>query len=791
MAAGLRIALMTLLILVALVTGYTRPALAQGKPPADPVRATLLADVDQVVPGHSFRLGLLLQHLPQWHTYWRNPGDSGLPTQFNPTLPDGFSVGDIAWPRPSRFLIGPLANLGYDRDVLLVRSVQVPDQIAGRPVAIDLLAQWLVCRDVCIPGQARLSLTLPVAADGEAPVAGQHAWRFADAAREQPGQTLTVPAARVKQSVHWHLPASLADGDARMEFFPFTPGTFNHAGQQPLYRLPGSAGWRLEVPVASGQEDPAGAARAGSLAGLLVINDGRSVVVSAEPVASAAGFAGGELQSTATGHSANYVSAQQNAASALVSASRGGSSVLADRLGGNGLSSRGTTVAAPPVTGGGQSDSSALPAAATGTDRASDLSGWLVLLFALLGGLILNLMPCVFPVIGLKILGFAGSGTGNAESLTPAQRSNVRRGCLWFALGVLLSFLVLASLLLVLRQAGQAIGWGFQLQSPPFVAMMALLFVAIALNFMGMYTVGARMTQLGQLDQPTTTNAGARAAPSFLSGVLAVLVATPCTAPFMGSALGYTMSQPASVTLAVFAALGVGMALPYLLLGFLPGWLRWLPRPGRWMDTFKQLLAFPMLAAAAWLVWVLGQQAGINSVLWLLVAMIVLALSLWILGRLVQGGSKQPEVALALSVVLLGTAGVLAWPTGSEPPAQATQAVASADTWQPWSTEAVQRALDNRRPVLIDFTAAWCVTCQVNKRLVLGRDDIKAALSRRGVVLLRADWTRHDPAITAELARHGRNSIPFYLLYKPGGQAPVVLPEVLTVGSVMQAIEAL
>jgi len=369
-----------------------------------------------------------------------------------------------------------------------------------------------------------------------------------------------------------------------------------------------------------------------------------------------------------------------------------------------------------------------------------------------------------------------------------------------------LSFIGLAAALLALRSAGESIGWGFQLQSPLFVVLMALLFVAIGLNFSGVYEFGSSLTQLGNLQPGRPGRPGHGAGSAMGSGILAVLVATPCTAPFMGSALGFTLTQSAGTTFLIFAALGIGMALPYLALGFAPGWLRWLPKPGRWMETLKQFMAFPMYAAAAWLAWVLGLQVGIDAVLALAIGAIVLALGLWMWGRLYQSSqaSSRPVFA-AVAGALTAGAIALAWPP-SVLPDQSSLAIDDTDSggargsgtsiassdrpidWVAWQPGATARLLGQGQPVFIDFTAAWCVSCQVNKKLVLQNSTVSQAFRQAGVVMMRADWTNRDPAITAELARHGRNSVPFYLLYFPGAQAPIVLPELLSTSVVLDAL---
>ncbi|UCE30378.1 MAG: thioredoxin family protein [Burkholderiales bacterium] len=409
------------------------------------------------------------------------------------------------------------------------------------------------------------------------------------------------------------------------------------------------------------------------------------------------------------------------------------------------------------------------PGAASTTGAAVSGLG-IALLLALAGGLILNLMPCVFPVIGLKVMGFMHDAGGH-----PAR---ARLHSAVFSLGIVLSFMALAVVMLGLRAAGESIGWGFQLQSPPFVAMLALLFVAVGLNFAGVFHLGARLTQLGGITAPTVPG-------SFGAGVLATVAATPCTAPFMGSAIGFTLERSAPEVLLVFAVLGAGMALPYLGLGLSPALLRWLPRPGAWMESFKQALAFPMFAAVAWLAWVLALQIGVNPLLWLLVACTVLAAALWVFGRWRSPSARGIAAALAALAVWL------AWPGPAEPGAQRQGGTASASSlpasWESYSDAGLAAHIAAGRPVFVDFTAAWCISCQVNKKLALESDAVLAAFDALGIVRMRADWTNRDPEITAALARHGRNGVPLYLVYGRSG-AVTVLPELLTPGLVLDAL---
>jgi thiol:disulfide interchange protein DsbD len=418
---------------------------------------------------------------------------------------------------------------------------------------------------------------------------------------------------------------------------------------------------------------------------------------------------------------------------------------------------------------------------------------------ALLGGLLLNLMPCVFPVLSLKVVGFATQAH---------DRRALLAGGVAYTGGVVASFVALAGLLLALRAGGEHLGWGFQLQSPVVVVALAALFTAIGLNLAGLFEFGSVLP--GSL-------AAARArhpvVDSALSGVLAVAIASPCTAPFMGASLGFALTLPTSQALSVFAALGLGMALPYLAASAWPGLARALPRPGAWMVTFKAVMAFPMFATVVWLAWVLGLQVGSDGVIALLGALLALAFALWAWGR--PGASAQGRVmGVGAALLLLAIVLPWAWPAWQEPAAPVAaagsatattsggaapvagaqgpgSAAAAPMTWQAWSQQKVADALASGRPVFIDFTAAWCVTCQFNKRTTLGDERVLQAFKARNVLLLRADWTRRDPAITQALQRLGRSGVPVYLLQAPGGQPPRLLGEVLSVDEVLQALDAL
>jgi thiol:disulfide interchange protein DsbD len=401
-----------------------------------------------------------------------------------------------------------------------------------------------------------------------------------------------------------------------------------------------------------------------------------------------------------------------------------------------------------------------------------------MMFLAFLGGLILNLMPCVFPVLSLKALSLTKPGHGN--------KAHLRLEGLSFGAGVMVTFLVLAGILVAFRAAGEQFGWGFQLQSPAVVTSLALLFFVLALNLSGVFEFATFVPSSAA--GWTAHNQYANAA---LSGVLAVVIASPCTAPFMGAALGYALAQPAAVTLLVFAALGLGMALPFVLLTWFPGWRKALPRPGAWMERLKQFLAFPLYATVAWLVWVLGAQVDNDAVVRLLVALVVLAFALWA-WRAYRGGGA-PLFSIAALLGLIGAVAV-AWPlyvapSEAQASVQSKPTAATGDAWQPFAPALVTELAANR-PVFVDFTAAWCVTCQVNKKLVLTDAGVRKAFAERGVALVRADWTRRDPTITQALAALGRQGVPVYVLYRPGKE-PMLLPEVLQRQTVLDALATL
>ena len=716
----------------------------------DQVRAELRVHAPEGIrAGQTFWLGLQIEHQPLWHTYWQNPGDSGLPTRLQWQLPAGLQAGEMAWPLPKKIPIGTLANYGYEGRLLLTVPVTVgadfrfPD---SGPLTLGLQAEWLVCRQECIPQEGRFSLQLSSAAPQKPDAAGfETAQKLSPQALPQLQQggtwitggqaSLSADAKQISLRVHG-LPAAWRG--QTLSAFPVTPNVVHNAavqGKDWTQNWQGAV-WSAQIPVSEERGDSPKSMRWVLAAG-------------PESAPKAPAF---DIETPVQG---TWPTLAQAAPAEI-------SPALAKALADNANASAAQKPAASSTTA---------------------LGLTLAVLGALVGGFLLNLMPCVFPVLAIKVMGFAQADTSQAQH---------RAAGMAYTVGVVLSFMLLGGLMLALRAAGEQLGWGFQLQSPPVVAGLALLFTLLGLNLAGVFEFGQMLpSSLAALQsRHPTVNAG-------LSGVLAVAVASPCTAPFMGASLGLAIALPVWQALLVFAAMGVGMALPYLAASWWPGMARALPRPGAWMATFRQAMAFPMFATVIWLLWVLGQQTGIDGASSLLALLLTVAWLVWAMG--LSGRTRWVLSGLAVAALLwLGSSWLpLAL---REAPAQTlpgtsqatpgTLSSANAATWQPWSEAAVQAQLAAGRPVFVDFTAAWCVTCQYNKKTTLADARVLADFAERQVVQMRADWTRRDPAITQALTALGRSGVPVYALYAPG-RAPVLLSELPSVAEVQTALQGL
>lgn len=393
--------------------------------------------------------------------------------------------------------------------------------------------------------------------------------------------------------------------------------------------------------------------------------------------------------------------------------------------------------------------------------QSSTTSLPLMLLFALLGGMILNLMPCVFPVLSIKAL-----------SLTTAHlnKHNKHLHGLAYTLGIVLSFITIAALLMMLRRAGEAVGWGFQLQSPIFVGLLVYLFVVMGLSFSGLLTIGTRLMSIGQ-----STTQGHSLTASFMTGLLATLVASPCTAPFMGTALGFALAQPTWLALSIFIALGIGMALPLLLLSWWPGMANKMPRPGIWMETFKEFLAFPLYLTAAWLLWVLGRQTGSDTVVAMISGIVLIIFAIWLL--------KRRKGALTVICATTAIALSLALPWQAH-----TNNLHNNTAWEPYSEAKLIQLRKKGAPVFVNLTADWCITCLANEKFALSSEKFLSTLQERQITYLKGDWTNYNPEITRLLNQHHRSGVPLYLFYPKGTGNPQILPQLLTENIVLNAI---
>ncbi|PTU30747.1 protein-disulfide reductase DsbD family protein [Stenotrophobium rhamnosiphilum] len=671
--------LLLLALLSASITAHAAPVRA------DHIEAELIAEHTALKPGENW-VALRLKPDANWHTYWQNPGDVGLPTQLGWTLPKGVTAGAIQWPYPQLHKLGGLGYFGYGEETLHLVQITLPaNWPSSRPVDLKAEAKWLVCADVCIPGKATLSLTLPTNA--------------APAIDSRWTQLFAETRARLPIAAPWKSQFSASNGDfslrlegaklegATITFFQYDSDLLNSAAPQ---RIAFDAdGIRLSQKLS-----PYFAKAPAKAQGVLVVQQ--------------------------SGKTQAYELTAEPGTVAVVK-----------------------TVAKvdTPIT---------LP---------------LVLLFAVLGGLILNLMPCVFPVLSLKAI----SVMQNRGHAAKQQRGHA----LAYTAGVVLSCGAVAVTLLALRAGGQAIGWGFQLQSPIFVGLLAYLMFALGLSMSGAVEFGTRLMGVGQ-----SLTQGSGYGSSFFTGVLATIVASPCTAPFMGTALGYALTQPPLLSLSVFLALGLGLALPFLLLGFFPRLAAFLPRPGAWMETFKQVMAYPLYLTVVWLIWVLAHQTSIDGAGVALVGLVLVAFALWLWNR-------RGVLAKTLQIAsLAGALALLAHPLLQTTPASAALSV---DPSGVYSAERLQKLRSQGHTVFIDFTADWCITCKVNEQTVLKTKRVQEAFAAKNVTTLVGDWTRADPEITKVLEEFGRSGVPLYLMYVNGGE-PKVLPQILTTDTVLEAL---
>lgn len=711
-------------VLVLLLTSAL-PASAQVYEGQNLVRAALVADVSQAARGSTFRVGLVLDQAEGWHTYWQYAGDSGLATKIDWMLPEGVQAGPILWPVPMRLVEpGDLVVYAYKDQVVLFTDISVPEDFAGDKLTIRAVAKWLVCREICIPGEAELEIRVPVGAEAEPLQDDASAAVFGQFLAMLPGGPGTAP---------FRASFSMDGGVSRVVV----------EGWQP-------AGDVLFAPLPAADQ----------------------VIGHVETTR--------EVESTQTVFATPVTGGPQRPVPGVVV------EVLGD-------GSRRGWMVAPDATATATQDSPAAAGAGPHSEELLNASAqprpslWQFLVYGLLGGLILNLMPCVLPVISLKVFGFM-----KQADESPAR---ILRLGLVFSSGVFVWFLGLAAVIVGLRAAGEQVNWAFQFQNSVFLLLVCGLLVVFALNLFGVFEI----ILPGAATRGLTRAAGREGyTGTFLHGLLATILATPCTAPFLGTALGFAFSQSAPVVFAMFASVAFGMSLPFLLLSARPGWMRYLPRPGRWMESLKQFMGFPLLATLVWLIWVLGNQGGIGLVTRALAWLLALSIACWVIGRFASPSSARRTKVLAwLAALLLAFGGWFAFlPSQAFAERSTTDAISSELTlpgsiaWQPFSREAIQRELAAGRVVFVDFTAEWCLTCKFNERTVIDTPETRRVVSDLDVAMLKGDWTNADPAIGEFLAEHGRVGVPFYIVFSPHRpRQPKALPELLTKSMLAAALE--
>jgi len=698
------------------------------------VHVQLVVPTSGLTPGKAADAGLYFKIDPGWHVYWKNAGDAGEPPHLKWTLPIGITAGPFLFPAPKRLPLGPLMDFGYEDEVLFPFTLTVANTAPTGPAVLHAKADWLVCQASCIPGKAELEVTRTILGGSAKP-------------------TNVTPDAEIFHRLNNRLPMQLPREDkvsfqvaeegvrltistgrreTQATFFPSDQEILDNPAPQRV--IPTPNGLTLDL-----KKDANLTAAPAQLAGVIELSGGRAYEIVALP-GKGAPVAAAPLPPALA----------QSATPAPISAAP-------------------TPAAAPTAPG---------PSPAPGSPSAAPASVGSGLLraagLAFLGGLILNLMPCVFPVLFLKGLSLVNSGN--------EERTRLRVHGLVYTAGILASFWALVAVLLALRAAGSTLGWGFQFQSPVFLELMAGLLFFLGLSLAGQFEIGLTLTSAGGALAQKHGYTG-----SFFTGVLAVVVATPCTAPFMGAALGYALAQSPAVTFAVFTALALGLAMPYVALTFQPAWTRLLPRPGAWMEVMKQAVSVPIFATAIFLAWVLARGYGADLLFALLISFLLLAIAGWFLGR---WPARRWSAVVATLIVLTAVAlGVLA--PGKLARGSASSATEGSSGWEPWSADAVARYQAQGRPVMVDFTASWCLSCQVNERVALEQPSVQKAFQDGNVALLKADWTRGDDAITQALASLGRSGVPAYALYIPGEKSPRLLPEALTPGIMLDALASL
>ncbi len=701
-------------------------------------RVTLVADVQAIRPGHDFTVGVLMAMDPGWHTYWKNGGEAGLPTKIEWTLPPGITAEEIQWPLPHKYIeTGDVLTYGYEKEnMLLVPMKSASTIVPGQTLTISAKISWLECEHICVPGDAAVSLTLPVATTSPQ--------RMHDSLFQYYSQQVPL---RLSPSSNVAVESEARDGKVVLVVRPkegkfsagFAPDFYPYGfeditvGRTLVRPSPGET--TLEIPLTAFEQ----VAGPRLFEGVLVyqLESGRRQALVME------------------------VPLTAEFCSSLNSTSSSGSSVLDRQFA---IASTDTT----PL--------------------------YLYILFAMVGGLLLNIMPCVLPVIALKIFGLV-----KIAGDSPAK---MKRLGWMFSLGILVSFLALAVLVIALQSAGEQVGWGFQFQEPVFVMIMCTIVFVFGLSLFGVFEIrlpGSAASKIGEVLAGRETKGKGYGA-SFAEGVFATILATPCTAPFLGSALGFAFAQPWWVILLIFTSVSFGMALPYLILTTKPTWMKFLPKPGAWMETAKQFMGFLMMGTLVWLLFILGNQMGMEAVIWTSAFLLMVGLACWLVGRFATLSASRGRVMVTWGFAVLAViAGYMLFLSdvvaardllGSSASTSMQGNTKGGIQWESFTVAKLDAYLKEGKPVFIDFTAEWCLTCKVNEKTVLADADVIEKFRSSGIVSLKADWTNRNPEITQLLSKFGRSGVPLYVVFpagKPG--EPIILPEVITTGIVLDAID--
>ena len=616
-------------------------------------RISLIKDHSDFVPGTSINIGLKVSMDKGWHTYWRNPGDSGGPIEIDWELPKGFTVSDIKWPLPEKIEYPPLMTYGYEDFVIYPMVLSIPPDYSDD--YFEMAANILICADVCIPESGKISSNL-LDIESDSLI---YEWL-----ESIPSKSLPIKTSLKDNNLEIRF--TFEKEIKEIYFFPDENNSIDYSSKQNFYKKDG-----------------------GYLLSIKLFNDEFQNV-------------SGVLDIDGTGYNLSNDTFEDF--------------------------------------------------------NEEGLSLITALIFALIGGLILNLMPCVFPVISLKVLSFVSMGGSSPRK--------IRNHALVFTVGVIASFMLIALTIVLFKQAGNFVGWGFQLQSPLIVGLLSLVMVFISLVLITDNSFGESLTKLGNIGSSENSYYS-----SFLTGVLAVVVASPCTAPFMGAALGYALIQPSGETVPIFLSLSLGFSLPYLLLAANPKLIDFLPKPGDWMVTLKEFFAFPMLATALWLLWVFSLQVNQVLVIFLLISWLLLALNFWIF----QKDYKTINKVIFLGISIFSMIYFL--PETEDIETEQNLIIGSATEWY----EGIEDDLRNKnQPYFINFTAAWCITCQSNEITAFSKDGFKSLLEEKNIEYIKADWTNRNDAITRSLKKYGRSGVPFYVYWEPGFENPKILPAILT-----------